>query len=213
MTLPAILIGAGGHARVVASMARALNISIIGVCDPALADQGQTNWNGLAVLGADSALGGYNPAQHVLLNGIGMLPSVTTRRDVHQKFQGIGWQFVTLVHPTAWVAPDVVLGVDIQVMAGAIIQPGSVLADGVIVNTRVSVDHDCSIGKHSHIAPGATLCGAITAGQGVFVGAGATVLSSINLGSGAIISAGSTITRNVAAGTTCFGRFGQEPQV
>jgi UDP-perosamine 4-acetyltransferase len=209
MTLPAILIGAGGHARVVSGMAEALNMLVIGLCDPLLADKGQPLWNGIPVLGADTALDDYDPSQHVLLNGTGMLPGVNIRQNIHQRLGKQGWQFASLVHPAAWVASDVVLGSGVQIMAGAIVQSGTVLEDAVILNTNASVDHDCTIGQHSHIAPGATLCGAIKVGRDVFIGAGSTVLSGLSLGNGAVIAAGSTITSNVAPGATCFGRFGQ----
>ena len=79
----------------------------------------------------------------------------------------------------------------LQIMAGAIIQPGCTIGNNVLINTRVSVDHDCIIGDHVHIAPGAILCGGVTVGEGAFIGAGAIIPEGRNVPAGAFVKAGS----------------------
>jgi UDP-perosamine 4-acetyltransferase len=196
--LPAILLGAGGHARVVRALAEALGIRILGVCDPVL-PRG-SDWAGLPVLGDDDALAGQDPAGVVLLNGIGKLPGRTLRHRLQHSLAARGFGFPTLVHPAAWVAPDAQLGQGVQVMAGAVVQPGGILGAGSIVNTRAGVDHDARIGPDVHIAPGATLCGDVEVGEGAFVGAGAVVLPGRRIGAGATVAAGATLARDLPAG-------------
>ncbi len=200
----AILLGAGGHARVVLALAQGLGFDVVGVCDPLITGQ----WQGLTVLGDDNALLAQR-RDIVLLNGIGKLPGQTRRREVQDRWQGHGFAFPVLVHPAAWVAPDADLGAGVQVMAGAVVQPGCRIGAGSIVNTRAGVDHDCTLGADAHIAPGATLCGGVTVGDGAFVGAGATVVQGVTLGAGAVLAAGAVLVRDLVAGQTSFGQRGR----
>jgi UDP-perosamine 4-acetyltransferase len=204
-----LLLGAGGHARVVRALAAACGLEVAGVCDPALARDGAATWNGLPVLGDDSALEALPPTQTRLLNGLGQMPGSNIRARLHARLAAKGFTFPALAHPAAWVAPGVALGDGVQVMAGAMVQPGCDIGPGTIVNTRAGVDHDCRLGKDVHIAPGATLCGAVAVGDGAFVGAGATVLPGLRLGAGAMVAAGAVVTRDVPDGGR-VGRQGRE---
>jgi acetyltransferase-like isoleucine patch superfamily enzyme len=82
-------------------------------------------------------------------------------------------------------------------MAGAVVQPGAFIGRNVIVNTRASVDHDCCIQDHVHIAPGSTLCGNVTVGLGAMVGAGAVVIPGLTIGAGAMIGAAAAVCSDV----------------
>ena len=64
----AILLGGGGHGRVVRALAEALGIRVIGVCDPTVAG---AEWFGLPVLGDDAALERYPPGAVLLLMVVG----------------------------------------------------------------------------------------------------------------------------------------------
>ena len=88
------------------------------------------------------------------------------RERLYAAWRAKGYDFPALVHPSAWIAPGVILGDGVQVMAGVVIQPGCAIGENSIVNTRAGVDHDCSIGCDVHVAPGATLCGAVTVEYG-----------------------------------------------
>ena len=200
--LPLILIGAGGHARVLQELAQASGRQFLGVCDPHLASQGETTWRGLPVLGGDEALEEIDPTSVGLVNGIGQLVGSQARRDLYERLNTAGFTFPPLVHPAAWVACSATLSEGVQVMAGAIVQPDCRVNRNVIINTRASVDHDCVIGQHVHIAPGATLCGGVQVGEGAFIGAGAVIIQGIRVGVGAVVGAGVTLTRDLDAGLT-----------
>jgi sugar O-acyltransferase (sialic acid O-acetyltransferase NeuD family) len=195
---PAILLGAGGHARVVRALAEALGMQITGVCAPSLTAGDE--WMGLRVLGADAALFTLDPASVVLVNGVGKMPGSMVRAGLHTEWTSQGFQFPSLVHPAAWVAPDVVLGPGVQVMAGAMVQPGCTVGSGSIINTRVGVDHDGQLAEDVHLAPGAILCGDVQVDAGAFIGAGAVVLPGCAIGAGAVVAAGALVKRNVDAG-------------
>lgn len=208
MTAPgAILLGSGGHARVVLHLARACGMQADALCDPGLVGQGISTWEGLTFLGGDEALEGKDQAKP-LLNGVGVMPGSQARARLQAKMTAVGWTFPALIHPAAWVAKDADLGAGVQIVAGAIVQPGCQMGEGTILNTKASLDHDSRTGRFCHIAPGATLCGGVTLGDHVFVGAGATIVQGIKIGEGAVIAAGAVIVQDVAKGETAFGRYG-----
>lgn len=194
---PLVLLGAGGHARVLAALAYASGYSMIGVCDPTLAMNGITRWEGLDVLGDDSALDRMPPERVALVLGIGQLATGKLRERTHTLWRARGYDFPPLVHPSAWVAPGVLLCDGVQVMAGVIVQPGCAIGENSIVNTRAGIDHDCIVGRNVHVAPGATLCGNVTVEEGAFIGSGATVIQGLCVGARAVVGAGVTLVKSV----------------
>lgn len=194
-----ILLGAGGHAKVVLDMLHLAPVNLLGVVCPLLCSQQVKQWRGLAVLGDDDVLRGYNTAQVKLVNGVGMMPQSHARRRLFEAARQAGFEFINLVHPSAVVSGTVQLGQGVQIMAGAVIQADSKIADNVIINSSAVIEHDCLIAAHCHIAPGAVLCGQVAAAEQVFLGAGATVIQGIHLGVGAVVGAGTVVVRDVAA--------------
>jgi len=194
----AILLGAGGHAKVVLSLARALGWDVVGVCDPALtAALDPQEWHGVRVLGTDAALAAFDVSTVVLLNGVGQIPGSGVRERLFEEWSARSFRFPTLVHPSASVDPSASLDEGAQVMAGAVVQADARIGRNTIVNTRASIDHDSVIGAHVHIAPGATLCGSVGVGDGAYIGAGATVVQGLQIGRGAFLTAGALLTCNL----------------
>ncbi|SHF80893.1 UDP-perosamine 4-acetyltransferase [Modicisalibacter ilicicola DSM 19980] len=197
--VPVILLGAGGHAKVVLDLLQALERRVLGICDPVLAAQGADIWRGLPVLGDDTIINRYEPASIELANGTGSLPGKPLRRRLHAHFNRLGYRFATLVHPHAHVGSGVKLGQGVQLMAGVIVQADTCLGDDVILNTGARVDHDSVIGDHVHLAPGAVLSGNVQVGEGGHIGPGATVIHGVRIGVGAIVGAGTTVVRDIPA--------------
>lgn len=202
---PLVLLGAGGHARVLVALARAANHPVLGVCDPSLAADGISRWEGLDVLGDDSALARLPPDCVALALGIGQLATGNLRERLYALWRAREYDFPALVHPSAWIAPGVVLGDGVHVMAGVVIQPGCAIGENSIVNTRAGIDHDCRIGRNVHVAPGATLCGTVTVDDGAFIGAGATVIPGLRIGARAVVGAGVTLVQDLSPTTTILG--------
>lgn len=203
--LPLVILGAGGHAKVVHAIAVLTGRTLLGVCDPLLAAQGVTQWRGVPVLGGDAALAQLNAQQVGLVNGIGQLPGKSLREQLYLTQRQAGFRFPALVHPSAWVDVSVRLADGVQVMAGAMVQPDCVIGRNTVINTGASVDHDCIVGEHVHIAPGVTLCGNVVVDAGAFVGAGATVLPGVRIGAGALVGAGTCLRRPLTAHATHMG--------
>jgi UDP-perosamine 4-acetyltransferase len=206
MTLPVIILGSGGHARVLLEVLQRTGRTIVGFTD-ANRDRWKTQYRDVTVLGDDDIVSSYSPMAVELVNGIGNRArrgdsDLAGRQRLYQDFRGRGFRFPPVTSHGSILAADVVLGDGVQVMAGTVVQPGCTIGDNTIVNTSASVDHDCRIGAHCHVAPGAVLCGGVVIGVNVHVGAGATVLPGVQIGDGAVVAAGATIVKDVAACTT-----------
>lgn len=193
-----LLLGAGGHAKVVIEALRCMGRTILGVVTPDLPKE--TEVFGIPVLGSDETVYGFSPLHVELVNGIGALPGSALRWHLCQLFRKRGYRFAPVIHPSAVIAPNAVLAEGVQIMAGVVIQPGVEIGSDSIINTRSSVDHDCSIGPNCHLAPGVTLSGGITIGAGCHLGPGSCVVQGISIGDNTVIAAGSVVYENIPSG-------------
>lgn len=200
--LDIIIVGGGGHARVACDAARLAGSNLLGYVDPANEIDGPLD---LQWLGDDTYLDTIDPARVKLINGIGSTGDASARRGIYERMRTKGFQFPVLIHPSAVVAPSVTLESGVQVMAGAVIQPGTHIGKNTIINTRASIDHDCRIGAHVHIAPGATLAGCVEVCEEAHVGLGACILQGLRIGARTLVGAGAAVTRNASDGRTLVG--------
>jgi len=199
-----VILGAGGHAKVLIAALMSGPATILGIADRD--GSGKTrDVLGIPIIGDNDSVLRYSSKDIRLVNGLGSVSSTERRRDLFDKFVALGYHFATVVHASAVISTDVSLGEGVQVMAGAVIQPGTVVGDNTILNTGVSVDHDCLIANHVHIAPGATLSGGIRVGEGTHVGAGAVVVQGIEIGRQCLVAAGAVVVHDVAAHTRVAG--------
>ena len=204
MTLPIIILGSGGHAKVVIDVLRLQGREVIGLTTQDRAMFGHSVL-GCRIIGDDDALAGHAPAQVRLVNAIGSVEMMEKRKQLFEKFKARGYVFEQAIHPSAVIARDAVLGEGAQVMAGAVVQPGARIGDNTIINTRASIDHDCVIGCHVHISPGCTLSGNVTVGDETHIGAGATVIQGRQIGCGCLIAAGAVVVRDIDDGERVAG--------
>jgi sugar O-acyltransferase (sialic acid O-acetyltransferase NeuD family) len=204
MTRPVLVLSAGGHAKVLIDTLLVAATPIAGIldADPALA---AVKVLGIPVLGDDDLAKDFPPDRFLLVNGIGSVGKVNRRQSLFEKFKAQGYCFAKVIHPSAVIAADVELGEGAQVMAGTVIQPGSRIGCNVIINSKTSIDHDCVIGNHVHVAPGVTLSGGVTIGKGTHISTGAVVIQGIAIGENALVAAGAVVVRDVKDGETVMG--------
>ena len=193
---PVLILGTGGHARVVADTLLAAGQTILGFTDPAPQFE---RWRDLPCLGGDEVLDHYPPEAVLLANGIGFLPFQTLRERIYHQFTELGYLFTQVIHPSAVIAAGTDIAAGVQIFAGAIVQTGCRIGENSLINTAASADHDCVIGEHCHIAPGATLCGGVRLARGVLIGSKAAVIQEIAVGADTLIGAGVTLTHSLGA--------------
>lgn len=183
-----VVIGSGGHAKVVVSTAKALGLNVIAALDDDPSRHGGQVL-GIPVTGPSHDYANYPAAAFVLAFG-----SNSGRRNVAA---GLDVEWATLVHPGACVCPSAKFGPGTVVFAGAVIQAEAVIGDHCIINTSSSVDHDCVIGDFAHIGPGARLCGVVTVGEGSLIGVGACARPSVSVGQWCVVGAGAAVVKNL----------------
>lgn len=200
MTPPLYVIGAGGHGKVVISTLLECGITVDGILDD------DSNKIGEAILGApvtgtiNSFIAKKETARVIF--GIG---ENKTRKEITQRLSDAPVQWITAVHPKAWVHRSVAIGKGTVIFAGAVIQPDTSLGEHCIVNTGALIDHDCIIADYCHIAPGCRITGGVKVGEGAFLGAGTTVIPGKTIGAWSIAGAGSTIITDLPPGVTAVG--------
>jgi UDP-perosamine 4-acetyltransferase len=199
-----IALGAGGHLRVLLDVIRLRGIDVAGLVDADPTLHGTVRF-GVPVLGADDAVLALPPDQVLLVNGLGSVATTARRQRLYVSFRDHGYSFTEIIHPSAVISNDSARAAGVQVMAGAVVQPGAFLGENSLVNTGASVDHDCRIGAHVHLAPGVILSGGVTIGDGAHVGTGAVVVQGVTIGAGATVAAGAVVIGDVPAGAQVMG--------
>jgi len=202
--LPLILLGGGGHARVLLDVARLTGRTVNCIFDDNPALLGSLI-DGVEVRAGIDALKALSPVSFELINAVGSAGLPVTRRAVYDRGRSAGFSFATIVHPAAIVAQSAVIRPGVQILAGAVVGPGAVLAEDVVINTGATVDHDVSIKAHSHIAPGVTVCGGVSIGKGCHIGCGATLIQGVRIGDGVLIAAGAVVVADVEEGRRVAG--------
>jgi sugar O-acyltransferase (sialic acid O-acetyltransferase NeuD family) len=191
-----IVVGGGGHAKVVISILRKLkSYRILGYTD--LKDNGVIL--GAAYLGTDGKLEPWSPGREKLnaVLGIGQVGTGKRRDEIWIGLKPLSLDFPLIVSPAAVVNEGVTIGEAGVVMDGAVINSGASLGRGVIVNTNSTIEHDVVIGDWVHVGPGVTISGGTTVGRYSMVGAGATVIEGINIAEGCMIGAGATVVHDL----------------
>lgn len=190
------VIGAGGHAKVIISLAKAANYHIAGIYDDKM-PIGSTIF-GIPVLGVIQNLADQHQAQAIIAIG-----NNATRKKIALSLPYITW--ATLIHPSAIICPSVQIGAGSVVMAGAVIQADTMIKKHVIINTMTSVDHDCLLEDYVHIAPGNHLAGNITLQEGTFSGVNAGFIPGVSVGHWSTIGAGAIVNKSIPSNVTAIG--------
>jgi sugar O-acyltransferase (sialic acid O-acetyltransferase NeuD family) len=200
------MLGASGHARVVAETALATGCfsSIAFLDDRCSASSLLPNQIGWPVIGTfadalDPQIRQQFPAALVAIG------NAAVRLLWLPRLAAAGYQLPVVIHPSAWVSPSAKLGAGSVVFAQAAIQSQAVIGIGAILNTGCSVDHDAQLGDGVHICPGARLAGEVQMGDRSWIGIGASVIQQIRIGADVTVGAGAAVVRDLPDGVTAVG--------
>jgi sugar O-acyltransferase (sialic acid O-acetyltransferase NeuD family) len=195
-----LILGAGGHAKVVADILLCQGTPVMGFLDDDPATWGALRL-GLPVLGGIATYRVHLPGGLIL--GIG---DIAARNALVERLgRDACDRWCNAIHPHATVAASVRVGHGVAVVARAVVNPDAILGDHSIVNTGATVDHDCTIGEHAHIGPGAHLGGSVRVGRGALIGIGASVTPGLTIGDGAVVGAGAVVVADVPPYVTVKG--------
>ena len=189
-----LIIGAGGHGKVVADVAKSMN-KYQEIC---FLDDNEIKNFIYPILGTSSEACKYINT-HDIFVAIG---NQNVRESIMEK---LGVDCVTLIHENAILGTDVKIGAGCVIMPGVVINTGTTIGKGVIVNTCSSIDHDCVINDYCHISVGAHVCGTVNIGIRTWIGAGATVINNISICNDCMIGAGAVVVKNISSTRTYVG--------
>jgi len=185
------IIGASGHGKVVADIAKLNGYKNILFLDD---DTSKKTCGRYEVVGSSNDV----------CNGdvIVSIGNARFRRKISERYKDM---LVTLIHPDAVIADDVKIGNGTVVMAGAVINPGTVIGDGCIINTGATVDHDNAIENYCHISVGSHLAGTVHIGEETWVGAGAVISNNVNICGFCMVGAGAVVIKDIDVQGTYVG--------
>lgn len=200
---PLVLLGIGGHTRVVAEAAALLGYRIAGHLTP---QDGQGSGGG-PWLGNDDQIGALARSGHVFALAFGFVDAkgAARRAAVLTLLTDAGAKMPVIRHPAAVISPAARLAPGVFVAAGAVVGPGVDIGAGAIINTGALVEHDCRLGRNTHAATGCRLAGGVQVGDDVLLGLGCAVRQGVRIGAGAIIGAGAVVLGDVPPGACMVG--------
>jgi sugar O-acyltransferase (sialic acid O-acetyltransferase NeuD family) len=194
-----IIIGAGGHGKVIAD--NALKNGYTDICF--VDDHATGSCMGFPIIGTGADLPSFDDGKTDFIIGVG---SNDVRKRIAERHD-VNW--VTLIHPSAQIAVNVSIGKGTVVMAGAVINASATVGEHCIINTGAIVEHDNVIGDYVHLSPGVKLSGTVTVGACTWIGTGACVINNIDICGRCTIGAGAVVIRNVTEKGTYVGVVSQ----
>lgn len=194
-----ILIGASGHGKVVADVAKKMN-----------------QWHSICFLDDNTEL------KHVLnYDVIGTVSEAVKFKDEADFFVSIGdnenrktileklmqlkCSIATLVHPNAVLSEEVVIEEGTVIMAGVVINSSTKIGKGCIINTSSSVDHDNCISDYVHVSPGVRIAGNVSVGHKSWLGIGSSIVNNLRICADCKIGAGSVVINDLVEPGTYLG--------
>ena len=191
------IIGASGHGKVVADIAKQLGCYQEIVFFDDSADKVRC--------GDYPVVGKSQDIFHFGCDGFVAIGNAQIRQRLQEEMETMGIHVPVLIHPAAVVAKDVQILPGTAIMAGAVINPGSVIEKGCIVNTCASVDHDCKLNDYVHISVGAHLAGTVTVGDHTWIGIGAVVSNNLKVCENCMVGAGAVVINDIKESGTYVG--------
>lgn len=190
-----VVIGGGGHAKVLVSLLKKLGWEILGYTD----ERDRSTILDAPYLGDDAVLPGLLSAhQHCsALVGVGKIDASPARVGLQHELRALGFDAPVIVSPCAVFNDEVEVGAGTAVFDGAVVNSGTVAGSLCILNTNSTVEHDCRLGDNVHVAPGATVCGSVAIGNDCMIGAGSTIAQGVTVCAGSVIGAGAIVVADI----------------
>ena len=201
-----VIIGAGGHAKVVADIILKRKqllgdkVNIIGFLDDNLEKIQYDTIFGIPILGGTNLVEKFKCKNYEYIIAVG---NNFLRRKIVDMHSDV--KYYTAIHPESIIGNEVQIGEGTVVMANTVINSYTKVGKHCILNTSCVIEHDNFIESYVHISPNATLCGNVSINRYSWIGAGATIIQNKKIGEKVIVGAGSVVTRDVKDNYTVIG--------
>lgn len=186
-----IIIGAGGHGKVVADIAMKMNLwSDIAFLDDKTSVKSNS---GFSIIGRIAQALEFKDNSDFFIaignNGV--------RRKLQEWLEQNQCSLVNLIHPSAVIAPDVEIGLGTSIMANVVINSATIIKKGCIINTSSSIEHDNIIEDFVHVSPGVRTAGGVVVGSDVWLGIGSIVSNNVKICSHTLVGAGAVVIHDI----------------
>lgn len=196
-----LIIGAGGHGRVVADAATLSGVwNHVAFLDDRYPEI--VNSDDWPVVGKVTELSVVAPQYTGVIIGVG---NNLVRLDLQKRTRDIGIRIATVIHPSATISGKTKVGEGSVLFANTVVNIGTSLGEACIINTAASLDHDNQLGNGVHVSPGVHLAGNVSVGSRTWIGVGSSVAHEISIGADVTIGAGSVVTKNIEDNVTVVG--------
>lgn len=203
---PVLILGAGGHARVIADIVTRQGGRLLGFLDDSVTGF-VDGYQCLGPIDQLSRIVASLPEQRIALAiGIG---DNKIRRGLAERIEPMMVEnnlvFATVIDPSAVISTHAYIGSGTVIMPNAVVNNGARIGDHAIINTAASVDHDCKVGSFAHLSPGVHLSGNVQIDVGTHIGTGAVAIPGVRIGSWSVVGAGSVVVRDIPARVVAYG--------
>lgn len=199
MSNPIILVGGGGHCRVIIDIINENNeYDEILISD--IKENKGKELLGIRIEHTDDELSNlYNKGIKNAFVSLGNVNLTTKREELYNKLKSIGFILPVIASKSANISKHTEINEGTLIGKNVVINPGVKIGKNCIINTGAIIEHDCVIEENVHIAPGAILSGGVTVGTNSFIGAGAIIIQKTNITANTLIGAGAVVIKDVTS--------------
>lgn len=200
-----VLIGAGGHCKVIVDSIEKLGtFRIVGYVD--FCEVGKEIYRGYKIIGHDKDLKSiYDSGIQSAFIALGFMGKYDIRKNLYFKMKRLGFNFPVIIDPSAVVAEDATIGEGTYIGKNAVVNAGAKIGMNCIINTSAVVEHECVVGDFSHLAVASVLCGQSQVGEGCFLGANSTIIQRLKISNRCVVGAGSVVLSSIDSDCTAVG--------
>lgn len=200
MSKKVVIIGAGGHAKVIADIIEKSKDILLGFLDDNV-EKGKKvicNYSVLGQIGECFRLKEEDESIEFII-GIG---NNKRRKEISKKYE---LKYYTAIHPSAQIGLNVNIAEGTAIMANACINSSTQVGKHCIINSGAIIEHDNIIENYVHISPNVSLGGTVKIGENTHVGIGAVVKNNITICENSKIGAGAVVVKNIEEDGTYVG--------
>lgn len=195
-----VIIGAGGHAKVIADIIKKSGDTIVGFLDDnkKIGEHIILNYKVIGNLADRISISKSNPDYEFII----AIGDNKKRKEISQLFK---LKFYTAIHPSVQIGLDVEIQEGTVIMANACINSSAKIGKHCIINTGAIIEHDNIIEDFVHISPNVALGGTVKIGKSTHVGIGSTIKNNITICENCKIGAGAVVVKDIEKEGTYIG--------